>query len=151
MNKIILSIELVPSSSWLNNVRNILSQTQWDIIKNIVYSKAYYICEICGGVGPKHPVECHEIWKYNDKKLTQHLEGMVALCPNCHMVKHIGLARIRGDEDKAIAHLMKVNNWTYKKSIKYIQKCFDIWRKRSSKKWKLSISHLKEYGIDIEK
>lgn len=30
---------------------------------------------------------------------------------------------------------------------KYIEKVFDIWSQRSTKKWQLDISHLKEYGI----
>jgi len=45
-----LTIELVPSSSWTNNVRAIVTKKQWDIIKVKVSSKAYSVCEICSGV-----------------------------------------------------------------------------------------------------
>ena len=146
-----LSIELVPSSSWFNNVRAVVTKKQWDFLKSKVSSKAYNICEICGGVGPKHPVECHEIWSYNNKSLVQKLEGMIALCPNCHMVKHFGLARIMGKEAKALLHFMKVNNLTPKKAEVAISEAFKVWAERSKKTWKLDISHLETYGIDVEK
>ena len=151
MTKLRLSIELVPSTSWFNNVRAILSKKQWDYIRFQVASKAYNLCEICGGVGPKHPVECHEIWSFDNKKLIQKLDGMIALCPDCHMVKHIGLAEVRGLKIRALHHLMSVNKMTIKKAEAYVEESFKVWAERSKKSWTLDISHLKEYGIDIDK
>jgi hypothetical protein len=150
MKNIILTIEIVPSSSWMDNVRSALTQTQWVIIKKSVYSEAWYVCQICGGVGPNHPVEAHEIWTYNDKSLIQKLEGMIALCPNCHMVKHIGLAQINNKFDLAVQHFMKVNACSEKEAIKYVHESFKIWKKRSSKKWTLDLSYLKKYGLEIK-
>jgi len=146
-----LTIELVPSSSWANNVRTIVTKKQWDIIKEKVSSKAYSVCEICSGVGPKHPVECHEIWGYNDKNLIQKLEGMIALCPDCHMVKHIGLAGIHGKTVQATKHLMVINKITNKEAEAYVTQAFQIWAERSKKTWILDLDHLKEYGIDYSK
>ena len=150
MTKLRLTIELVPSSSWLNNVRAIVSRKQWDILRTQVYDQAWNLCQICGGVGPKHPVECHEIWHYDDKKLIQKLEGMIALCPDCHMVKHIGLARIQNRGEKAVKHFMKVNKLSKKEAEKIIQSAFITWNARSQKKWKLDISSLSAYGIDTK-
>lgn len=147
----LLDIELVPESSWLNNVRAIVSRAQWDIIRNKVYDRAWHTCEICGGVGTKHPVECHEIWHYDDLKLIQKLKGMIALCPNCHLVKHMGFARISNKEDIAVAHFMKVNKLKKPDANRYISDAFAKWAARSKKKWILDISHLTEYGIDINK
>lgn len=149
MNKLILTIELVPKSSWMDNVRSVLTQSQWDIIKKSVYSEAWYVCQICGGVGPIHPVEAHEIWSYDDKTLVQKLEGMIALCHNCHMCKHIGLAQINNKFDLAVQHFMKVNSCNEKEALKHIKQAFKIWKKRSSKKWTLDLSYLKNYGLDI--
>lgn len=146
-----LTIELVPSSSWLNNVRAVVSKKQWDYLKSQVSSKAYSVCEICGGAGSKHPVECHEIWSYDNKSLIQKLEGMIALCPDCHMVKHIGFAEIRGKKMAAIRHLMTVNKFTITKAEAYVTEAFKVWAERSTKKWTLDISHLEEYGIDLSK
>lgn len=150
MNKLKLIIELVPQSSWLNNVRSIVSQKQWDIIRRAVYSKAYDICEICSEYGAEHPVECHEVWIYDDKSLIQKLDRMIALCPNCHMVKHIGLTTIQGKKNEALSHFMRINGLGKDKAVKLINDSFTLWKKRSKKKWKLDISHLEEYGIKTE-
>lgn len=149
--KVKLTIELVPSSSWTDNVRAVVSKKQWDYLKSQVSAKAWNVCEICGGVGPKHPVECHEIWSYDNKKLIQKLEGMTALCPSCHMVKHIGLAGIMGRQAQALGHLMAVNKMTITQAKTYVEEAFKVWAERSKKSWKLDLSHLEEYGIDVSK
>lgn len=145
-----LSIELVPSTCWFSNVRSELSSEQWDFLRKQIYAETKYVCEVCGGKGDKHPVECHEIWKYDDKKLIQKLVGMIALCPTCHMVKHIGLASINGRGEQAVKHFMKVNKKTKKQADQYIKKAFTTWQKRSEHQWVLDISILEDYGIDIE-
>lgn len=151
MSKLVLTIELVPASSWFSNVRSAVSKKEWDYIRRIVYDRAWHICEICGGVGEQHPVECHEIWRYDDKNLIQKLENMIALCPDCHRVKHYGLSKVTGTDARALKHFMKVNKISEEKALKYIKKAFIIWGERSSKKWKLDISVLKSFNINIEK
>jgi hypothetical protein len=148
---LILNIELVPATSFGANLRSALAAEQWDIIRKQVYSKAYNVCEICGEIGPKHPVEAHEIWQYNDKTNQQKLIGMIALCPNCHMCKHMGFARVSGKEDQAIKHFMKINKLSKKEAKKCIDQEFKIWEERSKKEWVLDISILKDFGIDINK
>ena len=103
-----LTIELVPKSCFFKNVRSEVSRKTWDIIRNEAYNQAGYKCEICGGIGNRHPVECHEIWEYKDD--IQKLIGFTAICPSCHQVKHIGLSQIRGLEKQCVEHLVKVNN-----------------------------------------
>lgn len=151
MSDLKLTIELVPRSSWMNNVRAVLTAKQWDSLRRIVADKAWNVCEICGGVGPKHPVECHEIWEYNEKAGIQKLAGMIALCPNCHSVKHFGFARISGREERALKHFMKINGLQKKEAEKAITAAFELWAKRSILEWKLDLSILKEYGIDVSK
>ena len=53
-----LTIELVPSTCWFSNVRSNISKQDWDRLRKETYKKANYRCEICGGVGRNHPVEC---------------------------------------------------------------------------------------------
>lgn len=147
----LLTIELIPQSSFFSNVRSHVSQKEWDLIRKQVYTNAKNVCEICGGVGPKHPIEAHEIWHYDDKTLVQKLVGMIGLCPNCHSVKHIGLAQIQGRAEKALKHFMVVNKVSKKEADKYLEDSFEEWDKRSKKKWKLDISILNQYGIDTNK
>ena len=139
-----LTIELVPSSAWYSNVRSNVSQERWDVLRKDCYKKAGYKCEICEGKGPNHPVECHEIWEYDDGECIQTLKGLIALCPSCHSVKHIGLAGIKGKQEEAIKHLAKVNEITEEDAKLYVESCFEIWSQRSQKKWKLDITIIEQ-------
>jgi len=140
-----LTIELVPKSSWYSNVRSCVSKMEWDTIRHKCYKKANYKCEICGEVGKIHPVECHEIWKFDDKNEIQKLVGLISLCPNCHKTKHVGLSQVRGEIEIVITQLNKVNNMNRKEALSYINEAFKIWRKRNLIKWELDIDYLKEY------
>lgn len=146
-----LSIELVPASCWMSNVRSAVTKAQWNKIRSEVASQAWDICQICGGVGPKHPVECHEIWFYDDDNLVRKLVGMIALCPNCHGVKHFGYSRTQGKRKETLHHFMKVNQLSEEEAEEAIAKSFETWEKRSKKEWKLDISLLQNYGIDVSK
>ncbi|MBW4533204.1 MAG: HNH endonuclease [Pleurocapsa minor HA4230-MV1] len=144
-----LTIELVPSTSWFSNVRSNVERPTWDILRKLTYRQARYKCEVCGGRGAKHPVECHEIWHYDDSNYIQTLSGLTALCPSCHQVKHIGLARLQGQGEKAEAQLSKVNDWTTEQTDRYIDGAFALWQSRSCHDWTLDLSWLDRYKIHI--
>lgn len=148
--KIRLKISLVPRTSWFTNLRSILSNKDWDLVRKDVYAKANYRCEICQGQGPKHPVECHERWSYNEDTGVQKLVGLIALCPACHEVKHIGLAQVRGRYQQALSHLMKINGWTKQKAEHYVQKCWARWVRRSQQQWELDVSFIDRVLGDLK-
>ena len=104
---------------------------------------AGYICEICSGRGSRWPVECHERWRYDEKTKIQLLKGLIALCPDCHMVKHFGRSTAIGKQEEAYQHLMAVNEWTRSYADIYIRDIFKIWERRSKERWTLDISWLK--------
>lgn len=135
-----LTIELVPQTSWFSNLRSLLSSEDWDKIRKHCYKQANYKCEICDGVGPKHPVECHETWEYLEG--VQKLTGLISLCPSCHEVKHIGLAGIKGRRKEAMNHFCKVNNCSMAEADKYVAEAFKIWENRSQQEWTLDVSLL---------
>ena len=137
-----LTIELVPSTSWFTNVRSLVSPEEWDRLRRATYRAAGHRCEICGGRGPQWPVECHEIWEYDERKHIQRLTGLIALCPSCHQVKHFGLARVNGKQEEAGRWLMHVNGWTRRQAYDYVQAAFALWEERSRVPWEVDISWL---------
>jgi len=146
-----LTIEFVPTTCWFSNVRDHVSAAVWKKITAVVAEKAGSRCEICDGRGHRHPVECHEVWFYDDKTLTQKLVRLIALCPSCHEVKHIGLTKKRGRLKKALEHMAKVNQWHITRAEIYRKNVFALWRRRSLFAWKLDLSYLNEtFGIQIE-
>jgi hypothetical protein len=144
----LLTVELVPSTCWFKNVRSEVSTEDWDRLKKMTAQAAGYRCEICGGRGPRWPVEAHEIWQYDDAGHVQKLVGLIALCPDCHSVKHIGLARAQGRGGQAIQHLARVNGWSIEDAELYIEAQFEVWSRRSTHEWTLDISWLQQHGIE---
>ena len=143
-----LTIELVPSSSWGNNLRSEanLSKSQWDKLRKDSYKKANYLCEICGGKGSKHPVECHEIWHYDDQTKTQTLRGLISLCPTCHKAKHLGRTlsvETPHTQTRVLKHLAQVNMLTPQQTEDYVVKVFTQWNERSQHQWTLNLNWLK--------
>lgn len=145
-----LSIELVPQTAHYQNIRSALPAQTWDNLRKACYNEAEYRCEICQGRGPEHPVEAHEKWEYIHRGTPaagwQKLTAIQALCPDCHEVKHIGLAQLRGRLQPALAHLAHVNGWSETEAVQYTKTAFEVWAKRSREAWGLDIQILKDQG-----
>lgn len=145
----LLTIELVPRTSWYSNVRSNVSEAEWDRLRRPVYQRAGSRCEICGGRGPKHPVECHEVWLYDDAAGIQRLVDLIALCPSCHGVKHLGRSHVKARGDDATEQLMRVNGWTAARAEAYVDLVLDIWKLRSLVPWRLDLAWLAERGVSL--
>lgn len=145
-----LTIELVPETAWFSNVRSCVKPADWDRIRRQCYRDAGFKCEVCGGRGEKWPVECHEVWHYDDTARKQTLVRMISLCPACHEVKHIGFAGIQGRRMEATRHLAKVNNWTPQEASRYVSEAFTLWSERSRYRYELDLSFLKRLGVEYK-
>lgn len=144
-----LEIELVPKTSWYNNLRKILSKSEWDQIRKQCYEQANYKCEICGDTGKNqgysHDVECHEIWEYDDENYLQKLKGFIALCPMCHKAKHIGLAFVKNEGEKVKEHFKEVNDLEDNEARRKINEAFETFKIRSQYNWETDISLKEKY------
>ena len=145
-----LTVELVPSTCWWSNVRSHVAPAVWERLRRATATAAGNRCEICGGRGRRHPVECHEVWDYDDARLVQRLVRLIALCPSCHEVKHLGLAAKRGRHAAALAHLAKVNGWTAADAEAYTEVVFEQWAARSRHDWTLDCTVLEVQGIRFD-
>ena len=147
IKKMKLEIELVPSSSWENNLRNIVPKTKWDQIRRETYAKFDNKCGICNADGK---MSCHEIWEYDDDKHIQKLKGFIALCFSCHIIKHIGMAGILAQNGKLdyrrlIEHYIKVNGCDLSDFEIHMNSAFVKWKKRSKYNWQLVLSLFEYY------
>lgn len=139
-----LNFELVPDGCWYSNLRSMLKPAQWDVIRRIAYKEADGKCMICKR--PSARLEAHEQWSYDEKRAVQKLERVIAVCHACHSVIHIGRTQLLGDEEKAIAHFMKVNNCSYADYVKALGKANEIHRRRNEiPEWSLDLTYLKRY------
>lgn len=141
-----LRVELVPKTSWYADLRELLDEATWERISLEVAERAGDRCEICGGRGPRHrPVECHELWSYDDRLRVQALVRLVALCPACHTVEHMGFANLHGGGTQARAHLARVNGWSLARTDAHIAEAFRLWARRNQGPWILDLEELRPY------
>lgn len=145
--KLKLTVELVPSSAWYNNLRKILKPKMWESLRKNVYKKFKYKCAICMSEGRLH---AHEVWQYDDQSHLQSLVDIIALCTKCHAVKHIGYAGIQASEGKLnyenlVKHFMKINNCDRQIFEKHINKASKKFEERSRYDWQLNLGSLKNF------
>jgi len=146
-NQLKLTIELVPKTSWCNNVRKVVSKKVWDNIRRKSYSDSNNRCAICNATGK---LSCHEIWDYDDISHNQSLRGFIALCTSCHMIKHIGMAGVLAREGKLdlenlIRHFILVNNCDEKTFENHMNESFEIWNKRSLQDWSINFGEYEKF------
>lgn len=146
---LILEIELVPKSCYTKNIRSLVSKAEWDRIRYVTGGISDFKCEICGERGTKHPVECHEVWRFDDSSHTQTLIKFQSICPLCHQTKHLGFSSILGHLERAEERFMKLNGLTKTIAEKIINKSIYQNNQRSKHDWKLEISLLSYYGITL--
>lgn len=138
-----LNFELVPDGCWYSNLRSLLSPAQWDAVRRDAYARSGGKCSVCGAKGR---LEAHEKWSYDERTFTQKLEDVVALCPACHAVVHIGRTQLKGDENKAAEHFMKVNGCSYSDYRAALGKANEEHRRLNLvPEWKLDISWLSRF------
>ena len=138
-----LTVDLIPRSCWGQNLRKVVSPQTWKNLKSEFAAK-YFLwgekrnCMICS-----RPLsldwDLHEVWNFNEKDKTQKLIELLALCPDCHAVNHIGLAAKRGKLDQAVAHLKLVNGWSDKQAQEHIRQAIETWERRSKLTYQLDI------------
>lgn len=146
-----LTVELVPESAWRINVRSNVRPQTWDRIKREVAMPADWRCKICRRAGAAHPVECHEVWHYDDRRHVQTLVELVPLCPDCHRAKHFGLALAQGRAQQALAWLCQLNNWSPQHAAKHVFEATQVQKQRSQCSWKLDLSLLsRRYGVRLD-
>lgn len=135
-----LKIELVPAPIQYINLRSLLPKEQWDKLRRATYKRVKYRCEICGGKGPDHPVECHEEWNYDEDDCVAKIVELHGLCPACHECKHVGLAGLNGRMEEVIAHLCKINGYDRQMAVRCISSAFEIWEQRSKWAWTIDVN-----------
>lgn len=148
IQRVPLEISLVPETAGFSNLRSIVRRAEWKAIAQKTYVAANYRCQVCFGQGPRHPVECHEFWHYDDDLRIQSLTRTVALCPTCHRVVHYGHARRIKMDKKAKAQLIRVKGLTDQQAEQYIEEAFQICSRRSQYQWRLDATSILDF-VDL--
>ena len=139
-----LGFEMVPDGCWYSNLRSILSKAQWDFLKAEAKSRADGKCMICGKKTDR--LEAHERWSYDEENAVQKLEDIIAVCKDCHSVIHIGRTQLKGDEERAEKHFMKVNDCNYAQYRAALGEANERHKRLNLiDEWTLNLDYLKRY------
>lgn len=133
--------EMLPSTTWEENLRTALPADRWDALRRYAYRAAGNRCEICGDRGAPR-LEAHEKWAWDDFWCVQKLTGIVAVCPVCHLAHHIGRARRVGRFPEVLSKFREVNGWSNDRVEQEIARARQIADERSRYGWTVDLSWL---------
>ena len=134
-----LEIEPIPNHSWGLSLANCLSRESWSVIRHSTFENAHYKCEICEE-DDVSDLNCHELWKFDDAKLIQTLQGFECCCTLCHNVHHFGRSKVVygiSYANRLIRHWCDVNELTVEDFREYEQKLKALNQLRVSNKYKV--------------
>lgn len=131
--------EMLPITTWEDNLRTRLKPEHWDRLRRYCYKAAGNRCEICGKLGDPY-LECHEEWKFDDVNKVQKLKKLIAVCTLCHKAHHLGFARRAGIYTEVLEHIKWVNHWTDAELQPALDEAQRICDERSEHQWTLDIS-----------
>lgn len=139
----VLIPEMLPVSTWEQNVRNLMGTEVWDRMRKHAYQAAGFRCEICAQSGM---LEAHEKWVLSNETGVQRLSRLIALCPLCHKGHHLGIARRLGMLPAVKAQLLYVNGWTPAQMEREVQEAYEVWEQRCEMPWKVDLRFLQDNG-----
>ena len=150
MKKYKLDFEMVPEECWYANLRSILTPSDWDKVRKDAYRRAGGKCRICGKGNTR--LEAHEKWSYDEERRLQKLEDVLALCKECHEVKHISRTQLMGRGVEAMEHFQKVNGCSQMDFHEALQEANEEYKKRNrSEEWVTDCSWLEnKFGIKLK-
>ncbi len=160
-----LSVSLIPESAWGKNVRAIVSNVAWSQLRwkfgaslsepvgnrgGARWNKSslgnnFLICEIC--LEHFEYLHLHELWDFDDVKLTQKLVGFKAICEDCHNAIHFGRASLVGLSENSYLQLIKINGWTRAEAEAHVKKAMWEWRSRDRFEYELDASLLLDNAL----
>lgn len=139
-------IDLVPQKSWGKSLSRLARapgsgfRSTWDKVRDRELERCGYKCEICGALGQKGDLFCHEKWVYDQSNCTQRLTGYEVVCKDCNLILHMGRTQVIGLVEKAVNHFHNVTGLEKEVLSKAVSEAALEWRMRSAYSWKIDIS-----------
>lgn len=142
----VLLPDMLPTTSWDDNLRTRLTTAEWDRLRKFCYAAAGNTCIACGSRGEPH-VEAHESWRFDEKTGTQYLKGLLCLCPTCHKAKHWGYSNRLGILPQVIERIKWLNDWDDAQLKTALDAVAERQTRLSQRQWTLDLSFLRTYGV----
>jgi hypothetical protein len=145
--------DLIPYTSWGSSLANLLTRESWNKLRRPLISAHNNVCELCGS--RLNSLDVHEVWSYTFPKATQKrkqetqtpfgiqtLEGLMAICNDCHRCFHLGRELSMGTLDETLQRLSALNNWATHEINHYYDTIAKRWELTSQINWHLDLGIL---------
>lgn len=144
--------DLIPKSSWGASLCNILTKATWETLRRAAFNEAGHRCQMCGSAGR---LQAHETWEYYEpvEEGTTGIQKLLeirALCAPCHDTQHLGFHVSRGKGEVPKKRLRLLNRWRPDEVEIAVRQMDRRWKRRSRFEWRLDISLLKEYKLEVK-
>lgn len=140
-----LTIEPLPNS-WYSTLDFIIPGKMYNNLCVYINNKYNKKCSICNNIESHN---YHAVWEYNIKYKTKILKDVVLLCDTCYAVKHVQDAVIYRDREHksiAIKQLMRINKYTRKQAVAYINYIMFVLEERNKYKWNIDTAYLDQFN-----
>lgn len=158
--------DLIPQTSWGASLANMLTKGSWDALRKPLIARHNNVCELCGGRFDS--LDVHEVWSYNRPTAeqvkssaldggsffgTQLLDGLMAICKDCHRCFHLGREKVNGTLGQTLSRLALLNNWSTEEVDNYYSIIGERWEANSDFFWQLDLANIDhpDGGVTIKK
>lgn len=143
-----LRVEMVPSQLWGENLRAVLTRTEWNRLRDGTLQKEGLKCSVCGREAESRDLNCDEVWKYDRKAHVATLVGLRIVCRVCHLVKHLGKAALlafdgRMEFTDLVLHFMSVNDCNYATFERHLARTNRKEGEHPRRKWRVDFGEFK--------
>jgi hypothetical protein len=129
---------LVPRPLWGINAHDLLDRESWQRMRRDTFSRDNLRCIICE---QKRPLECHEVFSYDDITGTATLVRLESRCADCHACNHLGrlLKRNPRGFKQALASIGRLNRISPPEVISLVQEAFKLHKSRT-RPWRTKVA-----------
>jgi hypothetical protein len=129
---------LVPRPLWGINAHDLLDRDSWQCMRHDTFSRDNFHCFICE---QKRPLECHEVFSYDDVTGTATLVRLESRCADCHACNHLGrlLKRNRDGFKKALKRIGALNRLNPPEVISLVEQAFQVHKTRT-RPWQMKVA-----------
>ena len=129
---------LVPKPLWGINAHDLLAWETWQRIRRDTFARDNHLCVICE---QQLPLECHEVFSYNDNAGIAVLEKLESRCAECHACNHLGRLRKRSPDkfQHALVRIGRLNKMRPAEVILLVKNAFRV-HSTQTRPWDLKVA-----------
>ncbi len=144
MKDLKLNIDLLPKGAWNNDFSKSLPKKDWDKLRENCYRKANHRYQICGYQTDR--LDAYEMWEFDNRRKTQTLKDIIAICTKCYGVIHFKNTTRLGFREETKNYFCKLINCSEMEFANHLNQAIIEYNERNNIfRWKI-VAELERFG-----